>query len=121
MNIDRKLATIQSIKEILPIKGADRIEVARIKGWKVVVKKDEFKVGDKVIYFEIDSLLPIREEFEFLRKSSYRKTDEQEGFLLRTIKLKKQISCGLIMPLSIIESLTNGKIIIENNIQKLIL
>jgi len=102
MNIDRKLATIQVIKDILPIKGADRIEVARIKGWKVVVKKDEFKVGDKVVYFEIDSLLPIREEFEFLRNSSYRKTDEQEGFLLRTVKLRKQFSCGLIMSLDIL-------------------
>jgi len=121
MNIDRKLATIQVIKELSPIKGADRIEVARIKGWKVVVKKDEFKVGDKVVYFEIDSLLPIKEDFEFLRGSSYIKNDEQEGFRLRTVRLRKQISCGLIMPLSIIESLTNGKIIIENNIQKLIL
>lgn len=102
MNIDRKLATVQVIKDILPIKGADRIEVARIKGWKVVVKKDEFKVGDKVVYFEIDSLLPIKEDFEFLRKSSYINKEDQEGFLLRTIKLKKQISQGLIMSLDIL-------------------
>jgi len=99
MNIERKLATVQIIKDIQPIKGADRIEVASILGWKVVVKKDEFKIGDKVIYCEIDSLLPIEENYEFLRKSSYIKNDEQEGFRLRTIRLKNQISQGLIITL----------------------
>lgn len=99
MNIDRKLATIQIIKNLLPIKGADRIEVAHIKGWKVVVEKGKFTIGDMIIYCEIDSLLPIKEEFEFLRKSSYIKNDEQEGFRLRTIRLKKQISQGLILHL----------------------
>ena len=58
----RKLATIRIADELLPIEGADAIEVARVDGWKCVVKKGEFKVGDKGIYFEIDSflfLLPI--------------------------------------------------------------
>jgi hypothetical protein len=68
--MERKLASIREIKEIVPIEGADAIEVAVVDGWKVVTKKGEFKPGDLCVYFEIDSFLPIREEFEFLRKSS---------------------------------------------------
>jgi len=108
MNIDRKLATIQIIKDIAPIKGADRIEVATIMGWKVVVERGKFEIGDKIIYCEIDSLLPITEEYEFLRKTSYIKTESQEGFLLRSIRLRKQISQGLILPINNIPCLTIG-------------
>jgi RNA ligase (TIGR02306 family) len=99
----RKLASIQVIKEILPIEGADAIELAVVNGWRVVVGKDVgHKAGDHVIYCEIDSFLPVREEFEFLRKSSYKKmADGTEGFRLRTIKLRGQVSQGLIIPISI--------------------
>ena len=77
----RKLATIRKIKEIRPIEGADAIELAVVDGWNVVVAKNVgHKVGDKVVYCEIDSFLPIREEFEFLRKTSYKKMGNQEGF-----------------------------------------
>lgn len=98
----RNLASIQTITNISPIKDADAIEVATVLGWDVVVKKNEVSIGDKVVYFEIDSFLPIRPEFEFLRNSSYRKTDFLgEGFRLRTIKLRGQISQGLVLPISI--------------------
>ena len=101
--MERKLATVRRIKEILPIEGADRIELAVVDGWKVVVAKDvQHKVGDLVIYCEIDSFLPIREEFEFLRKSSYKKMGDQEGFRLRTAKMKGQISQGLILPIFVL-------------------
>lgn len=100
--MERKLASIQVIKEILPIEGADMIELAVVNGWKVVVAKNVgHKVGDHVVYCEIDSFLPIREEFEFLRKSSYKKMGDQEGFRLKTIKLRGQISQGLILPMSV--------------------
>jgi RNA ligase (TIGR02306 family) len=95
----RKLATVQKIIDIQPIDGADAIEVATVLGWKCVVKKGVFNVGDKVIYCEIDSLLPLREEFEFLRKSSYKKlVNGDEGFRIKTVKLRGQISQGLIIP-----------------------
>jgi RNA ligase (TIGR02306 family) len=111
----RKLATVRKITDIRPIEGADMIELATVGGWNVVVGKDVgHKIGDKVIYCEIDSFLPIREEFEFLRKSSYKKMDDQEGFRLRTMKLRGQVSQGLILPLSILESFTGGKIIEKN-------
>lgn len=98
----RKLATIQTIREIYPIPDADAIEVASVLGWKVVVKKGELKVGDLVVYCEIDSLLPVREEFEFLRKNCYKKNDNDEGFRIKTIRLRGQISQGICFPLSIL-------------------
>lgn len=93
----RKLATIRTVHETRPIDGADMIELAVVDGWKCVTKKGEFAVGDAVIYCEIDSFLPVQEEFEFLRKSSLRVMDEREGFRLRTVKLRGQISQGLLL------------------------
>jgi RNA ligase (TIGR02306 family) len=101
----RKLASIKIIDDIQPIEGADMIELAVVGGWKVVVAKDVgHKVGDHVIYCEIDSFLPIKPEFEFLRKSSYKKMGDQEGFRLKTIKLRGQVSQGLILPLDVLLS-----------------
>jgi RNA ligase (TIGR02306 family) len=99
----RKLATIRKITDIRPIEGADKIEIATVGGWNVVVAKDvEHKVGNSVVYCEIDSFLPIKEEFEFLRKSSYKKMGDQEGFRLKTIRLRGQLSQGLILPISVV-------------------
>ena len=102
--MERKLATIRKIDNILPIEGADMIELSTVGGWKVVVAKDvNHKVGDLVVYCEIDSFLPIEPEFEFLRKSSYKKmADGTEGFRLKTIKLRGQVSQGLIVPLDVL-------------------
>lgn len=100
----RKLASIRKISDIQPIDGADMIELATVDGWNVVVAKDVgHKIGSLVIYCEVDSFLPIRNDFEFLRKSSYRKIGDQEGFRLKTVKLRGQISQGLILPLSVLE------------------
>lgn len=87
------IASIQKIISIEPIEGADKIEVATILGWKVVVKKGEFHVGDLCVYIEIDSVLPDKPEFDFLRKNNFR---------IRTIKLKGQISQGIAFPISIL-------------------
>jgi RNA ligase (TIGR02306 family) len=98
--MERKLATVRTIADLQPIEGADKIELAIVDGWKVVVAKDvNHKIGNKVVYCEVDSFLPIKEEFEFLRKSSYKKMGDQEGFRLRTIKLRGQVSQGLILPI----------------------
>lgn len=98
----RKLATIQSIAEIKPIEGADRIEHVRVKDWWVVTKKGEFKLNDKCIYFEIDSFLPIKPEFEFLLKGTKKRTlvvdgKPREGIRLKTVKLRGAISQGLLI------------------------
>lgn len=104
----RQLATVRRIDEIREHTNADSLELAIIGGWQVIVKKGEFAEGDFCVYFEIDSVLPILPEFEFLRKGCYVKKDwlatEQnpsgEGFRLKTIRLRKELSQGLVVPLT---------------------
>ena len=96
----RKLASIRQIKNLEPIPGADAILVATVDDWKLVVKKTEFQIGDLCVYYEIDSFLPARPEYEFLRKNSAKKMDGVDGFRLRTVKLRGQISQGLALPLT---------------------
>ncbi len=96
----RKLATIRRIAEIRPIEGADSIECAVVDGWTVVVKKGEFEVGDLVIYCEIDSWVPT-ELAPFLSKGKEpRMFGGVFGERLRTIKLRGQLSQGLILPIT---------------------
>lgn len=103
---DRKLASIRRIAEIRPIEGADMIVCAVIDGWQLVTQKsNNFQVGDLVVYFEIDSVLPEREEFEFLRERCYVSAQwsvNGAGFRLKTIKLKGQVSQGLILPTEVV-------------------
>jgi tRNA-binding EMAP/Myf-like protein len=109
--MERKLASIRTITDIQPIPNADSIEVVSIGGWKVVSKKGEYNVGDMCVYCEIDSFLPVLPQYEFLRKSSYKKmSDGTEGFRLKTIKLRGQVSQGLVLPISI---LPEGKTLFE--------
>lgn len=92
--MERKLASIQKIVNLEPIPGADMIEKATVLGWELVVaKKDGFKVGDLCVYMEVDSILPDKPEFEFLRERKFR---------IKTIKLKGQVSQGICFPLSIL-------------------
>ena len=96
----RKMATIRKIDTILPIDGADAIECAVIGGWKVVVKKGEFSVGDLAVYCEIDSWIPT-ELAPFLSKGKEpREFEGIKGERLRTVKLRGQLSQGLLLPLT---------------------
>lgn len=98
----RKLASIAQITHIKPIEGADAIECAIVNGgWPVVVKKGEYKVDDLAVYLEIDSFVP-HELAPFLtRKDNYPKVyNGVEGERLKTVKLRGQISQGLLLPLS---------------------
>lgn len=97
----RKLATIRMIDEIRPIEGADAIVCAVIGGWTVVAKKGEFTVGELAIYFEIDSWMPT-ELAPFLSKGKDpREFEGVKGERLRTVKLRGQLSQGLLLPLGI--------------------
>ena len=89
----RKLASIQKIVALDPIEGADAIERATVLGWQLVVKKNDFQVGDLVVYCEIDCLMPNKPVFEFLKP---------RGMRVRTIRLRGQISQGICFPLSIL-------------------
>lgn len=98
----RKLASIERVWKVEPIEGADKIELAHVLGWQCVVNKGQFKPMDLGVYFEIDSFLPVQPEFEFLRGNSYRKSDIMgEGFKLKTMRFKGQLSQGLLLPLSV--------------------
>jgi RNA ligase (TIGR02306 family) len=98
---ERKLATIRRIADINPIPGADAIIRLTVDGWELVSAKDNgFQIGDLIVYFEIDSFLPVTPAFEFLRSRCFKSTAHLgDGFRLRTIKLRGQISQGLAMPL----------------------
>lgn len=94
---ERKLASIRRITDIQPIEGADAIQVATVDGWKVVVKKGEFRVGDLAIYIEIDAWVPT-ELAPFLSKGQEpREYNGVKGERLRTIKLRGQVSQGLLL------------------------
>lgn len=90
----RKLASIQKVLEIVDVEGTDNLQVALVLGWRVIINRnDGIKVGDNVVYFEIDSLVPEKPEFEFLRK---------RDFKIKTMKMRGITSQGLVSPMSIL-------------------
>lgn len=102
----RQLASIQTVNATEAIPNAEAIERLRVLGWWVVVKKGEFRPGDCVVYCEIDSLLPERPEFEFLRASSFKPAQADDvgaviqpaGFRIKTVRLRGQVSQGICFP-----------------------
>lgn len=106
--MSRKLASIKEISDLVPIEGKDRIELAIIDGWQIIVKKGEYRIGDKTIFVEIDSILPEKEEFEFLRSKKFR---------IKTMKMGGVLSQGICFPLSI---LPEGKYELDQDIADLI-
>lgn len=94
--MDRKMASIKEILDIRPIDNADSIELAQIDGWGSVIKKGQFRVGEKVVFCEPDALLPDKPEFEFMRGKKFR---------IRTCRLRGVLSQGICFPLDI---LANG-------------
>lgn len=98
----RKLATIRRIDEIRPIEGADAIETAVVGGWTVVVKRGEYAAGHLAVYLEIDSFVPTALA-PFLTKPGHepKEFNGVKGERLRTVKLRGQISQGLLLPLSV--------------------
>ena len=109
--MSRKLASVQKIKAIKPIEGADRIECVQVLNWDCVASKNQFRVGDWVIYFEIDSLLPDIPAFEFLKGSSW--SQKLNKYKISTHKFRNQISQGLVIPYDQLKELMiqiNGEI-----------
>lgn len=106
-NPNRKIATLRRIDSITPIANADRIELAHIGGWNVVVERGKHAAGDTVVYFEIDTFFSEGDErYAFLSKQGTKMmivenpdgtTTELRGYVLKTAKLRKQVSQGLVM------------------------
>lgn len=101
---ERKLATVRQIDSIRPIEGADAIECAMIGGWPVVVRKGEYQVENLVVYLEIDSWVPT-DLAPFLTKPGHfpKVYEGVQGERLRTVKLRGQLSQGLLLPMSVLE------------------
>jgi len=93
-----KLASIETIKEIRSHSNADRLEIATILGWQSVVKKGEFKAGDKVVFIVIDTILPSAPWSEFLAD----KKNPDKPIRLRTVKLRGEFSQGLVLPITVL-------------------
>lgn len=104
--MERKLASIQRIAEIKPIEGADAIEAVRVNGWWIVSKKGEYQVGDLCVYLEIDSWVPTYIA-PFLTKAGHspKVYNGVEGERLKTIKLRGQLSQGLVLSSSYLNSI----------------
>ena len=88
-----ELATLQIIKEIHNVENSDHLDVVSVLGWKVVTRRNDFKPGDLCVYISLDSILPDKPEFEFMRDKKFR---------VHTVKLRGQISQGLVFPMSIL-------------------
>lgn len=109
--MERKLASIQRITALDPIPGRDRIELATVLGWRVVVGKGEHHVGELVVYCEPDALLPVRPEFEFLRARCY--TAKQNGFRIKTMKLGEVFSQGIVFGLEVLREFKTSAEVFE--------
>lgn len=90
-----QLASIETVVSLSPIAGADMIELAKVLGWQTIVKKGQFKEGDRAVFIPIDTILPDADWCAFLKKGD-------APIRLKTIKMKGQYSQGLLMPLSIL-------------------
>lgn len=95
--LNKNLATVQRIDSLEPIDGKDRIELAHIQGWNVIVRKGEFEEGDLCVYIEIDTILPEVPVFQFMEKHKYR---------VRTVTMGGIKSQGLALPLSIVHEVS---------------
>lgn len=98
----RSLATVEQLTAVRKHPNADALELANVRGWQVVTRLGEFGDGDLVVYFEIDTLLPTADErFAFLAPRGTR-TDQLSGLVghvLRTVRLRGELSQGLVLPL----------------------
>jgi hypothetical protein len=111
----RELAYIAKIQNLEPIKDKDRIELATVANWEVIVGKGEFNVGDLVVYVEYDTILPPVKQFEFLRKRCYSKL--YDGFRIRNMSMAGVFSQGIVFPVDILPKgvpIKEGQIVAKN-------
>jgi len=96
----RKLASIQRVRDVVEHSNADALEIAKVNGWQCIIKKGEMQQGDLGVYFEIDSFLPANDERYLFLEKTFRTFEGILGARIKTIKLRGELSQGLILPLS---------------------
>lgn len=102
--MERKLVTVKTIDFISPIEGADRVETVVVGGWNVVVPKNLYKVGEEIVFFEIDSMIPKQEGFEYLFTGDHK---DKDVLHVKTQKLRGVLSQGVIAKLDMLKSKTD--------------
>lgn len=109
----RALVTVETVTSLTPIENADFIAVAKVRGWSLVVKKDEVAVGDAVVYFEIDSHLPLSDpRFAFLEPRGAKTFNGVHGHVLKSARMRGTYSQGLAIPASLfpeLDTLADGE------------
>jgi RNA ligase (TIGR02306 family) len=116
----RQMATPRKIRDIQPIPGADQIEVLTIDGWKVVAKKELHQIGEMVIYLEVDSWVP-NTIAPFLSKGNEPKLFQGvPGERLRTVKLRGQISQGLVIPYSVLSPAQKDEMLLGTSLDEVL-
>lgn len=96
----RKLASLRLVEAVTRLPDSERIELAMVDSWPVVVPKGKFQKGDVCVYFEIDAFLPVEPHFEFLRKSCFSHHPWMgPGFLIKTCWIRDVLSQGLVLRL----------------------
>lgn len=98
---ERVMASVEVVEEVKDIEGADRLQHYRVKGWWVVDRKDQYRVGDHVVFCEIDSFVP-ESIAPFLTKGKPKTFNGVQGNVLKTIRLRGALSQGLLLPLSVL-------------------
>ena len=122
----RKLATIQQINELVPIEGADRIVIAKIKGWEVIVGKDTHKIGDWVVFHEIDSAI-LKDVEPYAKDLDSRGTKLSElddgtivnAYVIKTLILRGVYSQGYIVPIKAYSKEIQNQLNNEKKIEQL--
>ncbi len=96
---DRVLARVVRIDDVKTHPNADSLDLALVGGWQCVIKRGEYQAGDLAIYIEVDSMVPVDNlVFEFLRGRNMVERDGKEYSRIKTMKLRKELSQGLIVP-----------------------
>lgn len=103
-----KVATIERIADVFPHPNAEKMDLAKINGWQVCVKKNEFKVNDLCIYITVDTILEDCPQYEFLRNKHFR---------IKTIKLRGQLSQGIAFPISLLKSFGHDIVPLDDPIE----
>lgn len=116
----RKLATVRTIKDIDPIPNADQIEVLTIDGWKVVAKKGLHQIGEMVIYLEVDSWVPSTIAPFLSKGNEPREYQGVPGERLRTVKLRGQISQGLVIPYSVLSPAQKDELLLGTSLDEVL-
>lgn len=97
-----KLASIEIVKSVKKHPNADSLDIATVLGWQTIVKRGEYKEGDRVVFIVIDTILPVRPWSEFLAD----KKNPEKPIRLKNAKIRGEYSQGLVLPISVLDGNT---------------